>query len=141
MCLLLAACHVVAGHPCVVLANRDEYWDRDADPPAPRGGDPAVTSGLDRRGGGTWLGLNASGVVAVLTNRPGPLDPGRPSRGAIAIEALTARASDTAASKAAARAVRDQPNPFYTYATEGVYTATVTVTDAVPVAPAVSFIV
>jgi uncharacterized protein with NRDE domain len=112
MCLLLAALDVVAGHPLVVLANRDEYWDRPAEGPAPRGGDPAVVCGLDRRAGGTWLGMNASGVVAVLTNRPGPLDPGRPSRGAVAMHALTAHSSDAAAAKAAARAVRDQPNPF-----------------------------
>lgn len=116
MCLLLAACHVIEGHPCVVLANRDEYWDRAAEGPAPRGGDPAVVCGLDRRAGGTWLGMNAAGVVAVITNRPGPLDPARPSRGAIALTALSARSSDTATAKAAARAVRDQPNPFSLFA-------------------------
>lgn len=63
---------------------------------------------LDRRAGGTWLGLNADGVFAAVTNlrmavggedagSPGP-DPGRRSRGWVVMDALleptAARAAD-----------------------------------------------
>jgi transport and Golgi organization protein 2 len=113
MCLLLALVRVVAGHPLVLVANRDESFDRPSEAPASRGGSPEVWCGIDRRAGGTWLGLNAAGVAVVLTNRRGPQDPSRPSRGAIAWETLASGCCAEDALEAAenrARALR--PNPF-----------------------------
>lgn len=111
MCLLLAALDVVVGHPLVCLANRDEYWERESEPPAARGGEPEIVCGLDRRAGGTWLGMNGAGVVAVLTNRRGTYDPTRPSRGSVCLAALAGRSAADGAGRALAAAAPG-PNPF-----------------------------
>lgn len=118
MCLLLAAVGVVEGHPLVCVANRDEYFDRESDPPASRGGEPEVWCGLDRRAGGTWLGMNAAGVVVVLTNRRGDQDAARVSRGGAARGALTTRSACDAAEFAASWASANAPNPFSLFAAD-----------------------
>jgi len=116
MCLLLALIDVVDGHPVVCVANRDEFFDRPSDPVAPRGGDPpndmTVWCGLDRRASGTWLGMNAAGVVVVLTNRRGEEDRSRVSRGGAARGALNKRTARDAASFAAAWSSMHVPNPY-----------------------------
>ena len=118
MCLLLAAIGVVEGHPVTCVANRDESFDRASDPPASRGGDPEVWCGLDRRAGGTWLGMNAAGVVVVLTNHRGEQDASRASRGGAARGALTKRTARDAAAFAAAWASMNVPNPFSLFAAD-----------------------
>lgn len=51
---------------------------------------PGVVAGRDRTAGGTWLGLNAAGVIAGVLNRPGSLGPapGKRSRGELPLIAL-----------------------------------------------------
>lgn len=112
MCLVLAAVRVLDDAPLVLLANRDEWYDRPSEGPRSRGGDPEIVCGLDLRAGGTWLGRNAAGVVAVLTNRPGPQDASRPSRGGIPMTALGARDAADGARRAADLAASLRPNPF-----------------------------
>jgi uncharacterized protein with NRDE domain len=81
------------GHvwPLVLAANRDERLDRAWDPPAAWWPDrPGVVAGRDHSGGGTWMGINAHGVVAAVLNRPGSLGPaaGKRSRGELPLIAL-----------------------------------------------------
>ena len=68
MCLILIGCQVHPAYPLVIAANRDEYFTR----PAARAGFwrdyPAVLAGRDLQAGGTWLGIDASGRVAAVTN-------------------------------------------------------------------------
>jgi uncharacterized protein with NRDE domain len=97
------------GHawPLLLAANRDERLDRAWDPPGaywPQ--QPDVIGGRDRLGGGTWMGLNRSGLVAAVLNRPGSLGPaaGKHSRGNLPLLAL---AHDSAAAAAAAIAGLD----------------------------------
>lgn len=91
------------GHrwPVLIAANRDEMTDRPWDPPGRHWPDRAeVTAGRDRLAGGTWLGHNASGVVAAVLNREGSLGPasGKRSRGELVLDALDyADAADAAA--------------------------------------------
>jgi len=118
MCLLLALIDVVEGHPFVCVANRDEFFDRASDPVASRGGDPEIWCGLDRRAGGTWLGMNAAGVVVVLTNRRGEEDRSRVSRGGAARGALDRRSARDAASFAAAWSSMNVPNPCSLFAAD-----------------------
>ncbi len=93
------------GHawPLILATNRDEMADRPWKPPARHWPDrPEVTAGQDLLAGGTWLGLNDSGVVASVLNRPRSLGP-RPhfrSRGELPLEAL-----DHAEAAAAAEAL------------------------------------
>jgi len=118
MCLLLALVNVVEGHPFVAVANRDEYFDRQSDGPASRGGDPEVWCGLDRRAGGTWLGMNAAGVAVVLTNRRGEQDATRTSRGGAARGALDRKSARDASAFAGAWATIEVPNPFSMFAAD-----------------------
>jgi uncharacterized protein with NRDE domain len=102
MCTLIALHRCVPGAPLVVAANRDEVADRPAEGPAlrrtPYG---VIVAPQDLRAGGTWLGINAVGLVVAVTNRrSGPRDPGRRSRGLLVLEALAARNADEAAEKA-----------------------------------------
>src|ERR671932_1766584 len=81
------------GHrwPLILAANRDEMIGRPAKPPGRHWPDRAdVVAGLDELAGGSWLGLNDSGVVAGVLNRHGTLGPaeGRRSRGELVLEAL-----------------------------------------------------
>ena len=90
MCTLIALHRAVIGAPLVVAANRDEYFDREAQAPrvepAPGG---AILAPKDLRAGGTWLGINASGVFAAVTNRRGGRnETDRRSRGFLVTEAL-----------------------------------------------------
>lgn len=99
MCTLIAIHRAVPGRWLVVAANRDEYLDRPAEGPAMRRG-PAgpFLAPLDARAGGTWLGLNAHGVFAALTNlRAGDPDPTMKSRGTVVTDALELGSADAAA--------------------------------------------
>ncbi len=86
--------------PLILGANRDEMLNRAWKPPArhwPERTD--MVAGLDEVGGGTWMGLNDTGVVACILNRHGSLGPlpGKRSRGELVLEALDhADASDAA---------------------------------------------
>lgn len=87
--------------PLILAANRDEMASRPWKPPARHWPDRAeVVAGLDVEAGGTWLGLNDTGVVAGVLNRRGSLgrDAKLRSRGELALEALDhADAVDAAA--------------------------------------------
>ena len=88
MCLIALALDQHPRFPLVIAANRDEFLRRPAAAldwwrPAP-GAEPLL-GGRDLQAGGTWMGLSATGRVALLTN---VRDPARqrsaaPSRGGI----------------------------------------------------------
>jgi uncharacterized protein with NRDE domain len=97
----------------VVAANRDEYLERPAEPPALRAWNGrTVLAPRDARAGGTWLGMNDAGVFAGLTNRPAARpDPSRRSRGLLVCDALEAGSAAAAAERLAALPARTY-NPF-----------------------------
>ena len=86
MCLAAFASGLNDRFPFVLLANRDESFDRAAAPMAwwpAQGASAGVLAGRDLSAGGTWLGLTAAGRLALVTN---VREPGRtlalaPSRG------------------------------------------------------------
>ncbi len=89
MCALIAIVHRVPGYPVVFGANRDEMRDRvGLSPSIYRGKRLAVLCPRDRKAGGTWIGMNEKGLVGAVTNRPGPLDPARRSRGLLLLDLL-----------------------------------------------------
>jgi uncharacterized protein with NRDE domain len=91
VCLLALRWRVVPGVPVALAANRDEAFDRPFDGPALREGPVPFVAPLDRRAGGTWVGLNAAGLVVGVTNRPQrEVVDGRRSRGTLAAESLAA---------------------------------------------------
>lgn len=90
-------CSIIVMHrpnhpwPLIVAANRDEMAGRPWQPPARHWPDrPEVVAGLDDLAGGTWMGMNDSGVMAAILNRHGTLGPaaGKRSRGELPLEAL-----------------------------------------------------
>jgi len=113
MCTLIVFHHCFADAEFVIAANRDEYLDRPAEPPALRlWHGRTVLAPLDARAGGTWLGTNDAGVFAGLTNRPtGGLDGSRRSRGLLVKDALAATSAAEAAARLAELPARSY-NPF-----------------------------
>jgi uncharacterized protein with NRDE domain len=67
----------------VLLANRDELYERPAAPMAFWDDEPAILAGRDLVRGGTWFGVSRGGRFAAVTNyREPPLaDAAAPSRG------------------------------------------------------------
>jgi hypothetical protein len=77
--------------PLILGANRDEMAGRPWRPPGRHWAERAdVVAGYDELAGGTWLGLNDTGVIAGILNRQGSLgpDPRLRSRGELPLEAL-----------------------------------------------------
>jgi hypothetical protein len=104
MCTLILLCRPGHAWPLLVAANRDEMLARPWLPPAAHWPDqPDVVGGMDTLAGGTWLAVNAAGLVAGVLNRTGSLGPeaGRRSRGELPLLALRhGRAADAAAALA-----------------------------------------
>ncbi len=91
--------------PLMFAGNRDEMRDRPWRGPARHWADrPEVVAGLDELSGGSWLGVNDWGVLAVVLNRYGSLGPApdKRSRGELPLEAL-----DHAEARAAAEALAE----------------------------------
>ena len=87
MCLIAFAIDADPATPLLIASNRDEFFDRPTAPlhrwALPNGME--VIGGRDLRDGGTWLGVNAAGRVAMLTNvRSAHMVPAARSRGELA---------------------------------------------------------
>ena len=82
MCLIVFAWRPTHARPLILAANRDEFYARPTLPLAQWEDSSQVYAGRDLEAGGTWLGVNADGRFAALTNirEPGKA-PGRRSRG------------------------------------------------------------
>ncbi len=82
MCLIVFAWRPGHAQPLIVAANRDEFYARPSLPLAQWPDAPHVYAGRDQEAGGTWLGVNADGRFAALTNIRDPHQPpARKSRG------------------------------------------------------------
>jgi len=91
MCTLIILRRPDNPWPLILAANRDEMLDRPWTAPGRHWADrPEVVAGRDNLAGGSWLGVNATGVVAAVLNRHGTLGPapGVRSRGELVLEAL-----------------------------------------------------
>ena len=89
MCLLAIFFRAVPDAPLVIGANREEAYGRGGEPPRILPGPMPAIAGRDPVAGGTWLGVNACGVVVAVTNRPIPSAPANArSRGVLARELL-----------------------------------------------------
>jgi uncharacterized protein with NRDE domain len=70
MCWIAVLYRVNTHYPLIVAANREELRARPSQPPFQWAGSPSVWAGRDKLAGGTWLGVNAAGLIAAVTNRP-----------------------------------------------------------------------
>ena len=102
MCTLAILYRTVRGTPILVASNREEQRDRPTQYPKIQSGTPRIVCGIDRKAGGTWLGVNQHGLFCTVLNRPKkrvPLDPR--SRGLLCREMLDLRNAREAADFAA----------------------------------------
>jgi len=91
MCLIVFAYRAHPRYSLVVVANRDEFFQRPSAAAHWWEDNADVYGGRDLERGGTWLGLSASGRLAAVTNyRDGHRNPvGKRSRGALTRDFLT----------------------------------------------------
>ncbi len=91
MCIILLSYRQHPRLPLVIAANRDEFYDRPAEPAHFWQEDSSVLAGKDRQGGGTWLGVTRHGRLAMLTNyrEAGKFDPKATTRGKLVSDFLT----------------------------------------------------
>ena len=93
MCLIAFAWQASERYPLVVIANRDEFFDRPADAAqwwhGPHG---EIFAGRDAKAGGSWMGVGRNGRFAALTNfrDPRAMRADAPSRGALVPEFVAA---------------------------------------------------
>ena len=101
MCTLIALYRCFAGMPLVIAANRDEYLDRPTEGRAIRETRSGrILAPRDGLAGGTWLGINESGVFAAVTNRHTDApDPTRRSRGLLVMDLLNTSTAEDAAGR------------------------------------------
>lgn len=102
MCVLAIQFQAAADAPILLAHNREEQYDRPSQGPRIQSGRPRVVCGIDRKAGGTWLGVNQYGLVAAVSNRPKAPVPSEPrSRGLLCRELLNFRSAREAAAHAA----------------------------------------
>ena len=97
MCWIAILFQVNPRFPLIVAANRDEARRRSTRAPFRWPEDPVIWAGRDDVAGGTWLGVNAAGLLAAVTNRPdADFDAARRSRGLLCLECLRHDSPETA---------------------------------------------
>ncbi|HOM17346.1 MAG TPA: NRDE family protein [Thermoguttaceae bacterium] len=102
MCIMAIYYQVVSNAPILAAYNREEFFDRPTQPPRIQSGKPRVVCGIDKKAGGTWLGINQYGLLAAVANRPKTNVPQEPrSRGLLCRELLNCRTAREAALLAA----------------------------------------
>ncbi len=82
MCLAVVAFRAHKKYPIILIANRDEYYDR-ATARAGYWEDGSILAGRDLESSGTWAGITQSGKWALVTNyrAPDESNRGKESRG------------------------------------------------------------
>lgn len=89
MCVIFFGYGVHPKYPLVLLANRDEFYERATAPAGTWDDFPHIFGGRDLVGGGTWLGITNSGRIAAVTNYREPGAPKGPlSRGHLVADFL-----------------------------------------------------
>ena len=82
MCTILFSWKSSPDHPLILIANRDEFYERKTKNAHWWDDHPDVLGGRDLQAGGTWMGINRNGRFAAITNyRKFPLETYSTSRG------------------------------------------------------------
>lgn len=90
MCTILFSWKSTDNEPLILLANRDEFYQRPTKTAHWWKDYPNILGGRDLQAGGTWMGINKNGRIAAITNyRKFPLDSYATSRGDLVKRFLT----------------------------------------------------
>ncbi len=115
MCILI--CRV--GPEPLLAANRDELYARPFSAPRPWVAETPFWAPRDEEEGGTWIGVNAAGLIAGITNRSRLAEEhGRSSRGHLVSGVLAAGGFDEAAAWLRAR-LSERHNPCQVLVAQG----------------------
>ena len=113
MCWIAVLFQVNARYPLIVAANREESRTRPAQAPFAWIGSPTIWAGRDELASGTWLGVNATGLLAAVTNRPAASrDASLRSRGLLCLDTLRCDSPESARSFFIDELSRQRFNPF-----------------------------
>ena len=94
MCLIVFAYQQNPKYPLILLANRDEFYNRPTESVHYWTDAPDIYAGRDLVGGGTWLGITRGGRFAAVTNyREVGAERGTFSRGNLVSDFLKSGAS------------------------------------------------
>lgn len=95
MCTILFSWKKIPGYRLILIANRDEFYERPTALAHWWEDYPNVLAGRDLQAGGTWMGINKNGKFAAITNyRKFPLEgPFETSRGDLVKDFLTSNES------------------------------------------------
>lgn len=92
MCTILIAHQVMEQHPLLILANRDEFYERPTAAAAEWEEMPGLIAGRDLASGGSWFGARNQRWASVTNVREGKRKPGghshRRSRGWLVLDYL-----------------------------------------------------
>ncbi len=89
MCVIFFAYKLHPEYPLILLANRDEFYERPTEKAHFWQDAPDVYAGRDLVHGGTWLGITKTGRFAAVTNYRDPNAPkGKFSRGELVSDFL-----------------------------------------------------
>ncbi|MER2126086.1 NRDE family protein [Solibacillus sp.] len=93
MCLIAFAYQSHPTFPLIIIANRDEFYERPTAAAAFWEDAPMILAGRDLKMNGSWLGVSTSGRFAAITNYRDPSRPesGELSRGEIVQTFLSAK--------------------------------------------------
>lgn len=92
MCTLLFSFKTIEKEPLILLANRDEFYQRPTKTAHWWDDFPNILAGRDMQAGGTWMGINKNGRIAAITNyRKFPLENYATSRGDLVKKFLTGK--------------------------------------------------
>lgn len=113
MCTLAIYFQESPYYPVVIAANRDELLTRPSTAPTQLWESPWIVGGRDLIADGTWLGVNAAGIVAGVLNRrtTTAADPSLRSRGQLCLEVLKRHRLEEALAFLATQSAQDY-NPF-----------------------------
>lgn len=90
MCLIFFSLKQHPTYKLIVAANRDEFYNRKTAAAHFWEDHPAILGGRDLEAGGTWMAMNKSGRISLLTNYRDPqnINPHAPSRGQLVSDYL-----------------------------------------------------
>ena len=93
MCLIFLSFNQHPKYPFIVVANRDEFYERPAEPIHHWPENKEIIAGKDLSGGGTWLGVTSTGHFAMLTNYRDMhnIKPNAPTRGKLVSDFLISK--------------------------------------------------
>lgn len=95
MCLIFISINQHPTYKLIVVANRDEFYNRRTKAAGFWEDEPNILGGRDLEAQGTWLAITRTGRISLITNYrdPSNINPNAPSRGKLVSDYLSSNES------------------------------------------------